>query len=102
MDFGDAIRALKRGQRVARRGWNGRGMWIALTPGSVFPAADARIGHAAHHRAQEVPDGEISLLPHLDMRAADGSMVIGWLASQTDMLAEDWFVVEPVLGGRHE
>jgi hypothetical protein len=36
---------------------------------------------------------EINLLAHIDMRAADGSMVVGWLASQTDMLADDWCVV---------
>lgn len=94
MDFGDAIRALKAGKKVARAGWNGKGMWVAMTPGSTFPAAGARDGHAAKHRADELSDADpIVLLPHIDMRAADGSMVIGWLASQTDMLAEDWAVV---------
>jgi hypothetical protein len=38
--------------------------------------------------------GEVTICPHIDMKAADGSLVIGWLASQTDMLAEDWIVVE--------
>lgn len=50
-------------------------------------------GHAAAHRAAEAPSEPVRLLPHIDMRAADGSMVIGWLASQTDMLADDWLVV---------
>lgn len=93
MDFGDAIRAMKAGKRVARAGWNGKGMWVALTPGSQFPADLAKAGHAARHRANEMTAGNgllITLLPHIDMRAADGSMVIGWLASQTDMLADDW------------
>ena len=95
MDFGDALRALKAGAKVARKGWNGKNMWIALTPGSAFEAAHAKCGHAAAKRAAELePDDEIELLPHIDMRAADGSMVIGWLASQTDMLAEDWVVLE--------
>lgn len=96
MDFGEAIRAMKAGKKVARAGWNGKGMWVAYTPGSTFPRAFAKDGHAAKHRANEMtaPDVEIVLLPHIDMRAADGSMVIGWLASQTDMLAEDWEVVE--------
>ncbi|WP_333828276.1 DUF2829 domain-containing protein [Pararhodobacter sp.] len=91
-DFGAALSALKSGARVARMGWNGKGMWIALTPGSAFEARHAKCGHAASHRAQELgePEAEIELLPHIDMRAADGSLVIGWLASQTDMLAEDW------------
>ncbi len=94
MDFGDAIRAMKNGQKVARAGWNGKGMWVAMTPGSTFPAEFAKHGHAARHRAEEVHFAEeITLLPHIDMRAADGSMVVGWLASQTDMLAEDWEII---------
>lgn len=97
MNFGHALHALKAGACVARAGWNGKGMWIALTPGSSFEARYAKAGHAADKRAAELgnPDAEIELLPHIDMRSADGSMVIGWLASQTDMLAEDWTIVEP-------
>ena len=96
MDFGDALRALKRGARVSRAGWNGKGMWIALPPGSAFAARHAKCGHAAAGRAVELgdPEAQIELAPHIDMRAADGTMVIGWLASQTDMLAEDWQIVE--------
>jgi hypothetical protein len=94
MDFGGAIRALKAGKKVARVGWNGKGMWLAYTPGSEFPAEHAKANHAAAHRAKEAPDENVRLLPHIDMRAADGSMVIGWLASQTDMLSDDWMVVE--------
>ncbi|SEN60615.1 DUF2829 domain-containing protein [Palleronia pelagia] len=94
LSFSEALSALKAGAAVAREGWNGKGMWIALTPGSAFEAKYAKCGHAAAKRASEIlPDEEIELLPHIDMRAADGSMVIGWLASQTDMLAEDWMIV---------
>ena len=96
MDFGDAIREMKMGRKVARRGWNGKNMWVALTPGSTCPAGSARDGHATFHRAVELPsaESEVVLLPHIDMRTADGSMVVGWLASQTDMLAEDWVIVK--------
>ena len=93
MTFGLAIEALKAGKKVARAGWNGKGMWIAYTPGSEFAPELAKSGHAAAHRAEEAPREDVRLLPHIDMRAADGSMVVGWLASQTDMLAEDWAVV---------
>lgn len=93
MTFGQAIEALKAGQRVARSGWNGKGMWLAYTPGSEFAPEHAKPGHAAAHRAAEAPTTPVRLCAHIDMRAADGSMVIGWLASQTDMLAEDWSVV---------
>ena len=93
LSFGDALKALKAGQRVARTGWNGKGMWLAYTPGTKFAPVHAKPGHAAAFRAKEAPHEDVRLLPHIDMRAADGSMVIGWLASQTDMLAEDWMVL---------
>ena len=92
LNFGQAIELLKTGHRVARAGWNGKGMWIAYTPGSEFAPEFAKAGHAAAHRAAEGPNEPVRLLPHIDMRAADGSMVIGWLASQTDMLADDWLL----------
>lgn len=100
MNFGQAIEAMKAGASVARSGWNGKGMWISLTPGSSFEARHAKCGHAAAKRAAELgdPNAEIELLPHIDMRAADGSIVVGWLASQTDMLAEDWHLVEQAEG----
>lgn len=93
MTFGQALEAIKAGVRVARAGWNGKGMWIALSPGSEFSASHAKPGHAAYHLAQQAPAAPIRLGAHIDMKAADGSLVIGWLASQTDMLAEDWLVV---------
>lgn len=92
MPFGLAIEALKKGLRVARAGWNGKGMWLALQPGSVISPEQAR-GGAAKGRADEGATS-IAILPHIDMRAADGAVVIGWLASQTDMLADDWQIVE--------
>jgi hypothetical protein len=101
--FGLALHYLRAGRRVAREGWNGKAMWVALTPGSTVPVGKAHAG-AASHRAAELIRGapdlyaaegqKLTILPHLDMRAADGSLVIGWLASQTDILAEDWMVLE--------
>ena len=100
MNFGQALEALKQGLRVRRSGWNGKGMWIALTPGTSITPDMARAGAAkmlaadmfAEHRADALQK-TISIAPHIDMKAADGTLVIGWLASQTDMLAEDWEVV---------
>lgn len=92
MDFGDAIRALRDGKRVAWAGWNGKGVWLAIQPGSIIAPEHAR-GGAAKGRADEGAT-EIAILPHIDMRAANGSIVVGWLASQTDMLADDWVIVE--------
>lgn len=92
MTFGQAIEALKAGHRVARRGWNGKGMWLVLVPGT--PSAQLREG-TPYHSALGQPACEI--LPHIDMWTvnAEGrrAMLPGWLASQTDMLAEDWDLV---------
>ena len=101
-EFGVAIAQLKRGYRVARKGWNGKNMWIALTQSLVFDARYEKHGHAAKLLSDEFQadlphDGTenvIKILPHIDMRTTDGSMVVGWLASQTDMLANDWYIVQ--------
>jgi hypothetical protein len=93
MNFGQAIEALKQGNRVQRAGWNGKGMWLALTHGSTIHVSEARSGAALAKATHEAGE-HIVIGSHIDMRAADGSLVIGWLASQTDMLSDDWQVVE--------
>lgn len=88
LKFGDAIEALKAGQKVARSGWNGKGMFLVFVPGT--PNVTPREGTPY---ASAVPSGTIDINPHIDMKTATGEMQPGWLASQTDMLAEDWQVV---------
>lgn len=91
--FGDAINSLKAGKKVARKGWNGKGMFLVLCPGSEVPADYMRVKPVKKFYQQE---GRTSVIiaPHIDLKAADGTYVTGWLASQTDMLADDWFTVE--------
>lgn len=85
-DFGEALVALKAGQRVRRAGWNGKGMFLFLVPGSTFAVSRAPL-------LGIYPEGTvINYCPHIDMKTADGS-IVPWLASQTDMLAEDWEVL---------
>lgn len=93
LSFGAALALLKDGKRVARVGWNGKAMWIALTPGSEIDPESARVGAARLLASSTASRAPLRILPHIDMKAADGSLVVGWLASQTDMLAEDWMVV---------
>ena len=71
MNFGQAIEALKSDKPVARKGWNGKGMYIWL----CVPEKGTWNG--------------LKRLPYIYMKTADNS-VVPWLASQTDMLAEDW------------
>lgn len=94
MNFGQALDALKQGKRVQRAGWNGKGMWLALTGESSILAKDARSGAVLAKAKHEPSDDLIVIRAHIDMRTADGTIQIGWLASQTDMLADDWSVVE--------
>lgn len=98
MHFGEAIEALKKGQAVARNGWNGKGMFLFLNKGSV-PAdrllvPGAGVTEAIKDDLFEKGDiGTITRLPNINMHTATGSTVTGWLASQTDMLSEDWDVL---------
>ena len=86
MPFGLAVEALKKGAKVSRSGWNGKGMFLFLVQGSTF----------AVNRPPSLgiyPEGTvINYCPHIDMRTADGK-IVPWLASQTDVLAEDWMIV---------
>ncbi len=87
LNFGDAIALLKKGAKVSRLGWNGQGMFLFLVPGSRFTVNRPPL-------LGIYPEGtEISYHAHIDMRTACG-MIVPWLASQTDMLAEDWVIVE--------
>lgn len=84
-DFGQALVMLKRGYKLQRKGWNGKGMWLILVPGStgIRPVAGTPYSNAGLTE-------NVDINPHIDMYTADGAMQPGWLASQTDMLAEDW------------
>ena len=89
-DFGMALEALKRGKAVSRKGW--RGMFITLQNGSEVEGNNMGNEPAKKYYG----DCKAKICPHIDMKAADGSYVVGWLASQTDMLAEDWDIIDPV------
>jgi len=91
MGFEGALFMLKRGHRVARAGWNGKGMWIAYSPG--FDALPAERFFAPQNRRYAEENGPTDVLGCITMKTADGKILMGWLASQTDMLAEDWQVV---------
>lgn len=86
MDFGAAVAALKQGARVARAGWNGKGMFLFLVPGSVFKVSRPPLLGIYEEGT------EVKYHAHIDMKTATGE-VVPWLASQTDVLAEDWQTV---------
>ena len=91
LTFGQAIEAMKQGKKVARRGWNGKGMYLWL-----LPATDVKKEWCRDPRLIEAM-GERDALPCLGsirMFTAAKEVLTGWLASQTDMLSEDWCIVE--------
>lgn len=92
MTFGHAIEALKKGYKVSRKGWNGKGMFLYSTPGSKVPFS--KMKPETQKALINHPESTVTINGHIDMKAADGTLVIGWLASQTDMLAEDWMIVK--------
>ena len=91
MNFGQAIEALKKGHKVARKGWNGKGMFLWLKPAATIKAEwckDPRLKLLA-----ELNGGEIEALGTISMLTAQNEILSGWLASQTDILSEDWLIV---------
>lgn len=90
--FGFALMMLKEGRRVARAGWNGKGMYLWLLPAAKVKAEWCR--EPWLKKVAEDNGGEIDALGSIRMMTADKKVLTGWLASQTDMLAEDWMLVE--------
>lgn len=109
--FGQALESLKRGHLVTRKGWNGKGMFIFMRPADElhvgFVAKDIKslpqkVKDYYYQDCVDENDNPIELekddtvkfTAYICMKAADGTIVNGWLASQTDMLANDWMIFE--------
>ncbi len=91
MNFGEAIQALKSGSKVARAGWNGKGMFLIYVPGTI----DAKLNEGTPYQVA-LQSNIVTINPHIDMYIATGQFQPGWLASQTDMLADDWELIQPI------
>ncbi len=86
LTFGDALHYLKLGAKVARTGWNGKGMFVFLVNGSTFNVSRAPL-------LGIFPEGtEINHRPHIDIKSVDGS-ISTWVPSIGDVMAEDWAVL---------
>lgn len=92
MTFGFAIEALKKGLKVARKGWNGKGMYLWLKHAIIIKSDWCK-----DPMLKEIVDangGETEALGTICMKTADNKILSGWLASQTDVLSEDWVIIE--------
>lgn len=89
--FGQAVESLKSGRKVARKGWNGKGMFLWLKPFAMVKSEwckDPMLKDIADRNG-----GEIEALGTICMKTADNKILTGWLASQTDILSCDWVLV---------
>ena len=85
MDFGQAIKEAKQGKYVSRKGWNGKDQFVFLVKGTDLQKT-LKYGYGEYI-------GEPTIVDALAIKTASNQIQIGWLATQTDMLAEDWIVV---------
>jgi len=87
MNFGAALEALKAGQKVASKGWNGQGQFLFLVKGNTLEySVDADMTCLL--------DKELVHPDVIAIKTTADMIQVGWLASQTDMLSEDWYIVE--------
>ena len=94
LNFGQAIEALKQGKRVAREGWKGKGMFLVMAGGYSVSLDKLREGtFFTKEFLQSQGCSDFYISPHIDMWAEDKTYETGWVASQTDMLAEDWMIL---------
>lgn len=94
MPFGLALEAVKKGKKVARKGWNGKGQYIFLAKDIEF-RTDADLSEFNPEHTEE-PTEQNAVFVHdaLCIRTSQPAIQVGWLASQSDMLADDWYIVE--------
>jgi hypothetical protein len=97
LSYGAALEVAKAGGRIARQGWNGKGMFVFQRPSDTLTAEFLP-------KVKSLPESvktflseqnrDVEFLAYLCMYSADGKIVNGWLASQTDMLSNDWTILD--------
>jgi hypothetical protein len=100
MNFGEAIKLLKAGKLVTRKGWNGKEMFLFSRPEDVLPdhivTGAVSIPKSVKRYFEKkwlgkpIANNFVKVTSYICMKAADDTIVNGWLASQTDIMAEDW------------
>ena len=97
MDFSEALKNLKAGKKLTRKGWNGNivsfdpNMYIWLEPSCKIPRMDAM---SENLKSAFGRNASMEKLGTFIMKTRDNKLMVGWLATNTDLLADDWVVVE--------
>jgi Protein of unknown function (DUF2829) len=98
LTFGLALEALKRGAKISRAGWNGKNMWLSLSGPLEVRVIGADQFWSENNKEWARQFGGAMILPCITMKTVNASgreaILMGWLASQTDMLSDDWSIVE--------
>ena len=86
MTFGEALQLIKEGREVTRHGWNGKGMFLYLLKGQDLQRG-LKYGYGEY-------SGEPAFVSCIVMKTAQNTLAVGWVPSASDLLSEDWEVVE--------
>ena len=91
LTFGDALAALKKGQKVARSGWNGKDQYVVAQQGQEIESTYVWNPHNKAHA--EKLGGWIKVAPYCTLKTAQDTLAMGWVPSTGDLFAEDWVVL---------
>lgn len=97
MPFGHAIEAAKKGNKIARKGWNSEKMFVVVMPALTLPpfntqGTNRKVNDRTAKRIGE--DTPLNCVPYFAIYTANGDWVPGWLANPMDMLADDWMIIK--------
>jgi hypothetical protein len=100
LTFGEALELCRQGKRIYRSGWNGRNQFVYYQPGSTIPFSRFRAGAVREFLVKKAGKpspfnmNDVVIMGHFDIMTTAGVIQCGWLASQGDMQADDWEVLE--------
>ena len=92
LTFGDALAALKKGQKVARSGWNGKDQYVVAQAKTTTTEA-SKIWNPHNKAHAEKIGGQIDIAPYCTLKTAQDTLAMGWVPSTGDLFAEDWLVL---------
>ena len=93
MKFSEALEECMAGKKIRNGRWSGKNAFVYYVPGRVLPTSMWKECNGPLTDSERLK-GQVEIIGHLDMVTADGKRIIGWLASQYDLMSEDWEIVE--------
>ena len=93
LSFGDAIYWAKKGFKVSRVGWNGKGQWVSYTESRELDLNTHSIWTQPIKEVAEQNGGKVTIRSYMNLKTVDNQIQIGWVPSASDVLAEDWYII---------